>query len=410
MNWWTRIRNRDRIEDVLDAELRDHVERQVTDHIRAGMSAREARRRARLEFGGLDQVKEMCRDARGTRWVEETWQDLRFALRLLFKERWFAAAAVLALGLGIGLASTAFTVYNAVLVRGLPVEDADRIMALGMRGADGGEQGISHLDFQDWRAAATSFEDMAAYSEPPMNVSDAGMATERFFGARVTANTFGLLGIEPLLGRDFAPDDDRLGAPAVVMLGHGIWTNRYGAHPEVLGRVIRVDDALAIVIGVALTLVLLAGAGLMARSLLTLARTDRVIETAGVTTIQLLLPEARYPTAEQRVAFFRTLDEQVEAGPSILSATRAGAIPFAPIAPREFAIDGRPASDGDPPPTAGVMTIADDYFEALGLPLQRGRRVHRPATGPRATAASSSTGALRTCSSRTTTRSANAFA
>ena len=77
----------------------------MAHHVRAGMSEREARRRARLEFGGLDPIKEMCRDARGTRWIDETWHDLRFAVRLLLKERWFTAAAVLALGLGIGLAS-----------------------------------------------------------------------------------------------------------------------------------------------------------------------------------------------------------------------------------------------------------------------------------------------------------------
>ena len=213
MSWWNRMGNRGRFEDDLDAELRDHVERQMADHVRAGLSPRDARRRARLEFGGLDQVKETCRDARGTRWLEETWQDLRFAVRLLARERWFAAAAVLSLGLGIGLTSTAFTVYNAVLVRGLPVDDPDRIMALATRDAAGREQGVSYLDFQDWRAAATSFEDIAAYSEPAMNVGDPDMATERFFGARVTANAFRLLGVEPLLGRDFSPADDRPGTP-----------------------------------------------------------------------------------------------------------------------------------------------------------------------------------------------------
>ena len=617
MSWWARMRNRGRIEDELDAELHDHVERQVTDHVRAGMSAGEARRRARLEFGGLDQVKEMCRDARGTRWLEDTWQDLRFAVRLLVKERWSAAAAVLALGLGIGLTGAAFTVYNAVLVRGLPVDDPERIMTLGTRDAAGNEQGVSYLDFQDWRAAATSFDDIAAYSEPAMNVGDPDMATERFFGARVTANAFRLIGVEPLLGRDFSPADDRPGTPAVVMLGHRMWTNRYGADPEVLGRVIRVNDAPATVVGVmpadfafpqwaelwqplgvtpgladhardrrvfrtvgrladgmtvsraradldtvaaalaathpdtnqgfqpwldpfnehyngtlrpvltallaaagvvllvacanganlllarasrrsrevgmrvalgatrarivrqllveclllaglagvlglglaalcsrllstgfepltapywidfgldgrvlafvivtclsttvifglapalhtskanmrslvtaagrvgtagrlphrwmgwlvtaelALTLVLLAGAGLMARSLLTIALANRVIDTADVTTVQLFLPEDRYPTADQRAAFFRALDEQAAADPTIASATHAGAIPFAPIAASHaLAVDGRSASDGDPLPTAGVITVADDYFEALGLRLQRGR-------------------------------------
>ena len=101
MSWWTRLLQRGRLEGELDNELRDHVEQQVSEHVRAGMSEREARRRARLDFGGLDHVKEMCRDVRGTRWIDETWQDVRFAVRLLVKERWFAAAAVLALGLGM---------------------------------------------------------------------------------------------------------------------------------------------------------------------------------------------------------------------------------------------------------------------------------------------------------------------
>ena len=154
MSWWRRLRHRDRLEGELDRELRDHVERQVADHVRAGLPEDEARRRARIEFGGLDQVKELCRDARGTRWIDETWQDLRFAARLLLRERWFTAAAVVALGLGIGLTSTGFTVYDAMLRRGLPVDDPHRIVALTMRDANGRQQGISHLDFVDLRAGA----------------------------------------------------------------------------------------------------------------------------------------------------------------------------------------------------------------------------------------------------------------
>jgi putative ABC transport system permease protein len=125
----------------------------------------------------------------------------------------------------------------------------------------------------------------------------------------------------------------------------------------------------------ALTLVLLAGAGLMARSLLTLARADRVIDTAGVATLQVGLPDARYPTAAERIAFFRTLHEQVAASPAIASVTGASAIPFAPggAARRTVAIDGRPLPDGDSAPTARVVAIANDYFGALGLRLQRGR-------------------------------------
>ncbi len=616
MSWWRRLRSGNRLEGELDAELRDHVERQVADHVRAGMSAREARRRARLEFGGIDQIKEMCRDARGTRWLEETWQDLRFAVRLLVKERWFAAAAVLALGLGLGISSAAFTAYSGLLLRGLPVDDQRRVTALAMRDETGGEQGVSYLDFRDWRDANGSFRGIAAYSEPPMNVSDPGMGTEQFFGARVTANAFSLLGVQPVLGRDFRPDDDRPGAPPVVLLGHGIWMMRYGANPEVLGRVIRVNDVPSTVIGVmppgfkfpfwadlwqplsltpglaeherdrrvlravgrladgvslpraraeldavaaglaqthpdtnaglrprvapfheyfhpqfqpalnavmaaamlvlliacanaanlqfaraarrsrevgmrvalgatrgrivrqllaeggvlaglagvlglgfaalaarllslsiaplgapfwidfpvdgrvvafltlaclstvpvfglapalhassanvrdvstadgrgpaagrperrwmawlvtaevALTLVLLAGAGLMARSLLTLSRADRIVNPAGMTAIQLFLPESRYPSAEQRLAFFRALDERIADVAPGLAAARASRPPFVPAPHRDLAVDGRTVAGDGAPPTVGVVTVSNDYFEKLNLGLQRGR-------------------------------------
>ena len=126
----------------------------------------------------------------------------------------------------------------------------------------------------------------------------------------------------------------------------------------------------------ALTLVLLAAAGLMTRSLLVLARADSVLDTTGVTTIALSVPEARYATADQRATLLRTLTERVAASPSIASATHASAVPFAPIGTlrRELTIDGRPPFDGEPPPTARVITIADAYFEALDLRLEWGRQ------------------------------------
>ena len=580
------------------------------------MPPRKARRRARLEFGGLDQIKERCRDARGTRWIEEIWQDVHLAVRLLVKDRRAAAGAVLALGLGLGISSAAFAAYNGLLLRGLPVADGQRVMALAMRDETGGEQAVSYVDYRDWRDATGSFRDIAAYSEPPLNVSDPGLGTEQFYGARVTANTFGLLGVPPVLGRDFRPDDDRPGAPPVALLGHGIWTTRYGADSEMIGRIIRVNDVPSTVIGVmppdfrfpvfadlwqplsltpglaehardrrvfsavgrladgvsltraqadldavasglaeaypdtnaglrrrvapfheylhpqfepalnavsagamlvlliacanaanlliaraarrsrevgmraslgatrgrivrqllvesgviaglagvlglgcaalaarllsmsiapleapfwidfpvdgrglafltlaclatvpvfglapalhastanvrdvatggtrsptvgrrerrwmawlvtvevALTLVLLAGAGLMARSLLTLARADRIVDPAGMSAIQLTLPESRYPAAEQRLAFFRTLDERIASTAPGLTAARASRPPFVLAPRRELEVDGRPAAGDGPPPRVGVVTVSDDYFEKLDLGLQRGR-------------------------------------
>jgi predicted permease len=177
-------------------------------------------------------------------------QDLKFAVRLLVKDRWFTAVAALALALGIGVNATVFTFVNAVLIRGLPFDDPDRIMSIGTRDARGRDRGLSYLEFQDWRHDNRSFTGMAAFSGQTMNVSDEGRAPERFAGPYMSANAFALIGVKPLLGRDFLPEDDRPGAPPVVLLGNGIWKNRYGSDPAVIGRVIKVNELPATVIGV----------------------------------------------------------------------------------------------------------------------------------------------------------------
>jgi len=177
-------------------------------------------------------------------------QDLRFALRLLVKDRWFTAVAVIALALGIGVNATVFTFVNAVLIRGLPFDDPDRIMAVGTRDARNRDRGMSYPDFEDYRAANRTLSALAAYSGQTMNVSDEGRAPERFQGPYVSANAFRLIGQQPLLGRDFRPEDDRPGAAAVVILGNGVWKNRYGSDPSVVGRTVRVNDVPSAVIGV----------------------------------------------------------------------------------------------------------------------------------------------------------------
>ena len=179
------------------------------------------------------------------------WQDLQFATRLLAKDKWFTAVAAAALALGIGVNATVFTFVNAVLIRGLPFDDPDRIMAIGSRDpVRDRNMGVSYLDFQDWRAAARSFTGLAAYDGTTMNVSDEGKAPERFIGTYISANAFSLLGQSPILGRNLVPDDDRPGAPAVVMLGNGVWKNRYGGDPAIIGRTIRVNDIPSVVVGV----------------------------------------------------------------------------------------------------------------------------------------------------------------
>jgi putative ABC transport system permease protein len=238
VNWWRRLRRQDELEQHWDAELRDHLERQVADDIAAGLSAHEARRRARLTFG-----------ARGTRWATDIAQDLRFAARLLWKDRSFTLAAVVALALGIGITSTMFTIVNA-MIRGFPTDHPDRILSINARDSARRELGVSYPDFMDWRAATTTFSGLAAFSQTAMILGDHGRAAEGAWASYLSANTFQLLGVTPMLGRDFRPEDDQPGAPAVVILGSSIWKARYNSDPALIGRTVDVNGAPTIVIGI----------------------------------------------------------------------------------------------------------------------------------------------------------------
>ncbi len=177
-------------------------------------------------------------------------QDLRFAVRLLAKDRWFTSIAAIALALGIGVNATVFTFVNAVLIRGLPINDPDRVMVIGTRDSRGRDRGMSFLDFEGYRAVTRTFAGLSAYTGSTMNVSDEGRAPERFQGPYLSANAFSLIGQKTLAGRAFLPDDDRPGAAPVVILGNGIWKNRYGSERSVIGRTIKVNDVPSIVIGI----------------------------------------------------------------------------------------------------------------------------------------------------------------
>jgi putative ABC transport system permease protein len=251
VKWWQRVRNRDRLERELDAELRYHFDRQVDDNVRMGMSEDEARRRARLDLGGDDQVKESCRDARGTKWFHDTAQDLRFAARLLLKDVRFTLPAVLALALGIGMNGTMFTIVNA-MIRGLPIDGPERIMSIHARDGAGRWRGfgVSYLDFMDFQAATKTFAGLGAFSQSTITLGEDGRAVERASAAYVSANAFQLLGERPILGRDFVPQDDQPGAPAVVIVGNRIWTTRYNGDPSIIGTRVRVNGAPSTVIGV----------------------------------------------------------------------------------------------------------------------------------------------------------------
>jgi putative ABC transport system permease protein len=178
-------------------------------------------------------------------------QDLRFALRLIVKDPWFTAVAVAALSLGIGVNATVFTLVNAVLIRGLPFHDSAQLYMLGTRRAnDERANSVSVPDLQDWRAKSKTFAGLAGFTRGNMNIADESGLPEQVRGSWLTANAFQVLGQQPLLGRDFRPEEDRRGAERVVILGHGLWKNRYGADRNVLGRTVRLNGEPATIIGV----------------------------------------------------------------------------------------------------------------------------------------------------------------
>ena len=250
MSWWRRLRHRDRLDGELDRELRDHVERQVAEHVRAGLPDDEARRRARLEFGGLDHIKELCRDARGTRWLDETWQDLRFAVRLLAGRPSFTIVTVLVLGLGMGVTTQFFTMFDALTSRSLPIDAPERVVHVSTRDGRARPGGVSYADFEDIRSAATSFGALAAYEAAPAAVAEDDRAPARLQRVFISADGLRLLGEAPVLGRDFRAADEQRGAPPVVMLAGHVWRDRYGGDRTVVGRTIRIDGEPAQVIGV----------------------------------------------------------------------------------------------------------------------------------------------------------------
>jgi predicted permease len=180
------------------------------------------------------------------------WQDVRLAARLLIKDRWYAAVAVVALGLGIGVTCTIFTFVNAVLLRGLPYQDSHRLMYINATNPGEGLRltGVSYTDYEEWREQSRTFEDLAATRTGTMNLSDPDRPAERATGTWLSANAFGIVGQQPLLGRNFLPGEDMPGAQPVAIIGYALWQNRYGGDPAILGRTIRVNEIPARIVGV----------------------------------------------------------------------------------------------------------------------------------------------------------------
>ncbi|HZI80977.1 MAG TPA: ABC transporter permease [Vicinamibacterales bacterium] len=181
------------------------------------------------------------------------WSDVRHGARLLVKDWGFTLAAVATLAIGIAVNMLVFTLINGALLRDLPFSEPDRIVEIRVFHRDRPQEptsGASYLDVRDWRDAVQAFDGIGAADEQTMNVSDEAHAAERFEGAFVSWDAFALIGVRPVLGRDFRADDDRVGATPVVLLGHDVWRSRYDSDASIVGRTIRVNGVSSVVVGV----------------------------------------------------------------------------------------------------------------------------------------------------------------
>jgi putative ABC transport system permease protein len=238
-----------RVEQDLDEEMRSHVELLTDEKIRQGMKPREAARAARLELGGVEQVKEHVRAVRGGVWLETLWQDLRFGVRQLRKSPGFTLAAVAAITLGIGANVAIFSVLNTVVLKPLKAPDSDRIVQVEQMFDGRPGRGTGFPEFNLWKQQTDIFDDISAYRLDRMNLTG-GSTPELIPVARVTVDFFRLFGAPVLQGRTFSIDEDKPHGGNVTVLSYEFWARRFGGDPQVLGKAITLGNESYVVIGI----------------------------------------------------------------------------------------------------------------------------------------------------------------
>ncbi len=239
-----------RVEDELAAEMRFHLEQQIEENLAAGMTADEARHAALRTVGGIEQLKEECRDMRRVNWIEHLVQDLRYAARTLRKSPGFTTVAVLSLGLGIGANTAIFSLMNAVMLRKLPLPEPDQLVQFIYTGPTGWNSWFGYTQFERFRDRTQTLSGVVA-SVPLRRISvTARGGSELSTGEVTTGNTFAVLGVNPRLGRLLSPMDDAPGS-AVVVLSSNYWQRRFGADPAVIGEPVLINQLPFTVIGVA---------------------------------------------------------------------------------------------------------------------------------------------------------------
>jgi predicted permease len=251
-NWLRSLFRRKTVEQELGSELHFHIERQVEENLAAGMSEKEARRAAVREFGGVEQIKEDCRDTRRVNLIETLLQDLRFGARMLRKNSGFTAVAVLTLTLGIGANTAIFSMVSALLLHPYDFNNLNALVRVWeTRGLDEGYDArwAAPADAADFLSGTDVFQNLTTYRDQSFNLAIQG-GVEPVLGCRVSASFFDVLGRGPALGRGFAQKEEQPGFERVVILGHGLWQRRFGGDPGILGQPVKLNGRDYVVVGI----------------------------------------------------------------------------------------------------------------------------------------------------------------
>jgi putative ABC transport system permease protein len=240
------------VERQADQELRFHLEREVAQHISRGMSPEEARRGALLEFGGLEQFKEECREARGVNRIETLLADLRYGFRTLRKSPGFAVVSILTLALGIGANTAIFSMVNALLLHPYNFRNLDSLVRVWEdRGIDQGYDAryIAPADADDLRSTNSIFEGLTTYRFQSFSLGAEG-DVQPILGCRVSANFFDVLAVIPAAGRLFSAAEEQPGADQVAIVSYGLWQRRFGGDPQLLGKTISLNGRAYTIVGI----------------------------------------------------------------------------------------------------------------------------------------------------------------
>src|SRR5882762_564645 len=244
------LSQRKTVESELDQQLRAHLENETEKYVAAGLSPQDAARRARIALGGLEQIKEQCREARGISFLETLLYDVRYGLRMLRKSPGFTTVAIFTLAVGIGANSAAFGLVDASLIRALPFREPERLVHVWTTDAAGELHTPSPSEYSALRSGSQSFERVAGSGWMDFYFENGTSAGESLAGFLVTSNWLPTLGIQTILGRNFLDEEQTAGRDAVVILSYGCWRTRFHADRHIVGKQLALNRRSVTIVGV----------------------------------------------------------------------------------------------------------------------------------------------------------------